>query len=34
VPKLPEPRAERCAVALLDNLVAALPPLRPAVTTT
>jgi hypothetical protein len=29
--KLPEPRAERCAVTLLDDLVAALPPLRPAV---
>ncbi|MEV8505378.1 hypothetical protein AB0368_11180 [Actinoplanes sp. NPDC051475] len=33
VPKLPEPRAERCAVELLDSLVAALPPLRPAVMT-
>jgi len=31
VPKLPEPRPERCAAALLDDLVAALPPLRPAV---
>jgi hypothetical protein len=29
VPKLPEPRADRCSVALLDALVAALPPLRP-----
>jgi hypothetical protein len=32
VPKLPEPRAERTGAALLDALVAALPPLRPAVT--
>jgi hypothetical protein len=32
VPKLPVPRADRCAVELLDDLVAALPPLRPAVT--
>jgi hypothetical protein len=29
VPKLPEPRAERCSVALLDALVAALPPIAP-----
>lgn len=32
VPKLPEPRAERTGAALLDALVAALPPLRPVVT--
>ncbi|GAA2489652.1 hypothetical protein GCM10010435_54820 [Winogradskya consettensis] len=31
VPKLPEPRADRCAVELLDSLVGALPPLRAAV---
>lgn len=30
LPKLPEPRADRCCVDLLDSLVAALPPLRPA----
>ncbi|MGA5301334.1 hypothetical protein ACPCHT_15495 [Nucisporomicrobium flavum] len=29
VPKLPEPRTERCDLALLDALVAALPPLAP-----
>jgi hypothetical protein len=28
VPKLPEPRTERCAVELLNDLVMALPPLR------
>jgi hypothetical protein len=28
VPKLPEPRADRCAPELLEELVAALPPLR------
>jgi hypothetical protein len=33
VPKLPEPRSERCAVDLLDELVAALPPLHAAVIT-
>ncbi|AGZ39274.1 hypothetical protein [Actinoplanes friuliensis] len=32
VPKLPVPRTDRCAVELLDALVAALPPLRQAVT--
>nr|BFE76570.1 hypothetical protein GCM10020092_098710 [Actinoplanes digitatis] len=32
VPKLPEPRADRGAVELLDALVAALPPLRQVVT--
>lgn len=32
VPKLPEPRPDRCAAELLDELVAALPPLRMAVT--
>ncbi|BCJ52294.1 hypothetical protein Asp14428_37690 [Actinoplanes sp. NBRC 14428] len=31
VPKLPEPRADRCSVELLESLVAALPPLRAAV---
>ncbi|MEV4638213.1 hypothetical protein AB0J80_12760 [Actinoplanes sp. NPDC049548] len=33
VPKLPEPRTDRCAVELLDSLVAALPPLRTPVIT-
>jgi hypothetical protein len=31
VPKLPEPRADRCSAELLEELVLALPPLRSAV---